>query len=338
MTLEQSQCVTLLDYAERWRSSRRIGWSVETRRRVPGNLNNHIYPTFGLRPLQDITVTDVMEWLGTKLDNPMVARSSIKLYFDLLKTILNAAVVDRVRADNPCASIRLSAILRGMSRAPKWVPSKDQVINLLKVVPDEYRAMIWLGAAQGMRLAEVFAMEEGSRCTDYFRRELHVVQQLRHSLADHGGYFLAEPKNGSSGTIDLDLAVAEILTAHIRRFPPTKHEVIDTTGSEPVRRPVRLLFTDKHGHPWDDTKWWKAWSPWRQAAGWPSGKRVATFHALRHFFATTLISNGVDPTEVQHALRHASLRHTLDTYVHWLPRAAKTQSLVGALLKTTASG
>jgi integrase len=35
-----------------------------------------------------------------------------------------------------------------------------------------------------------------------------------------------------------------------------------------------------------------------------------------HYFATSLITAGADPTDVQRALRHASLRITLETYVH----------------------
>ncbi|WP_244295191.1 tyrosine-type recombinase/integrase [Micromonospora orduensis] len=51
--------------------------------------------------------------------------------------------------------------------------------------------------------------------------------------------------------------------------------------------------------------------------GWP---KEGTFHSLRHFFATTLMSNGAEPQKVQKALRHANLRITLETYVHWLPK------------------
>jgi integrase len=63
-------------------------------------------------------------------------------------------------------------------------------------------------------------------------------------------------------------------------------------------------------------KWSIMWADWRKAAGWPGD---GTFHDLRHFFATTLLANGVDPAELQRALRHATLRRTLDTYVRRVP-------------------
>ncbi|WP_433355703.1 tyrosine-type recombinase/integrase [Micromonospora saelicesensis] len=63
----------------------------------------------------------------------------------------------------------------------------------------------------------------------------------------------------------------------------------------------------------------------------PTGQRRD--ESLRHFFATTLMSNGVEPQEVQKALRHANLRITLETYVHWLPKKDRPRGLVGSLLR-----
>jgi integrase len=46
-----------------------------------------------------------------------------------------------------------------------------------------------------------------------------------------------------------------------------------------------------------------------------------------------LIAAGADPTDVQRAMRHASLRITLETYVHWWPKkAGRRRSVVGAAL------
>ncbi|MFI1273992.1 tyrosine-type recombinase/integrase [Micromonospora sp. NPDC020751] len=66
------------------------------------------------------------------------------------------------------------------------------------------------------------------------------------------------------------------------------------------------------------------------APDWP---KEGTFHSLRHFFATTLMSNGVEPQEVQRALRHANLRITLETYVHWMPKRDRQRSLIGQFLR-----
>jgi integrase len=241
--------------------------------------------------MRSINFTDVMGWLGRLLDDG-VPKSSVSLYFGLFKTIMNAAVVDRVIPDNPGQGVKLSQILRGLSRVPRWVPTQDHVLRLADAVPRRFRAAVWLGAGQGLRLGEVLGMEVGPRCADVVSGELHVVQQLRHSLEQFGGFYLAPPKSGSSGTVDLDQVVAEQLTAHLHDVGAVEFQLPDITSGDRVVRPVSVLFTSSRGKLITDNYWSELWSDWREAAGWP---KEGTFHSLRHFFATTLISNGVEP-------------------------------------------
>jgi len=320
--------LTFRAYAERWRTAREAGMAPETRRRVAGNLRLHLYPVFGDRPIRAIRPTDVLEWL-TALVRAGTPKNSIRLYFDVLRSVLNGARADKVIADSPTEKIDLAQFLRGLSRVPKWIPTAEQVVALLEVVPERYRAAIWLGAGEALRISEALAVEASPRCIDLGREEFHVVQQLRYSR-DHGGFYLAEPKAGSSGTVDLDPDVAAVLTEHIERFPPAEVELLDLTSGRPVLRSVPLLFTDRQGRPISDKRWSEMWATWRAAAGWPDD---AGFHALRHFNATTLITAGVEPQAVQRHLRHSSLKITLDTYVGYWPRSDQSRGLVGSALR-----
>ena len=250
--------VTFAGYAERWRLSRESGWTLETRKRIPGNLRNHLNPTFGKKAMVSITLTDVLEWLSRCLEEG-TPKSSLKLYFGLLKTVMNAARIDRVIPYNPCDGVKLAQVLRGVSLVPKWVPTEDQVLALVDAVPDRYRAAIWLGAGQGMRLGEVFGMETGTRCADFLRRELNVVQQLRR-LRGEGTFLLTRPKSGSVGTVELDPMVADELAAHMRDFPPVDIELSDETDGEPVTRTACLLFTTQAGQPLNDSRWSEWWA------------------------------------------------------------------------------
>lgn len=55
------------------------------------------------------------------------------------------------------------------------------------------------------------------------------------------------------------------------------------------------------------------------------------FHDLRHYFASYLISSGVDIKTVQKRLRHASAKTTLDVYGHMFPdRDDSTRDAVSA--------
>ncbi|RUL90971.1 site-specific integrase [Verrucosispora sp. FIM060022] len=321
--------LTFAEYAQRWRESRESGWATETRRRIPQNLRKHLLPVFGEKSIRSINLTDVLAWLGRLLDDG-TPKSSVSLYFGLFKTIMNAAVIDKVIPDNPCNGVKLAQILRGLSRAPKWVPTNEQVLRLAEVVPRRYRAAIWLGAGEGLRLGEVLGMEAGPRCADFDNGDLHVVQQMRHSPEHFGGFYLSTPKSGSAGTVDLDAVVAEELAAHLSEVGPVEFELPDITTGERQTRRVAILFTSARGKLLTDTYWSELWADWREAAGWP---KEGTFHSLRHFFATTLMSNGVEPQEVQKALRHANLRITLETYVHWLPKKDRPRGLIGDLLR-----
>jgi integrase len=325
--------LTFREYGERWRLSREAGWALETRKRVESNLRCHLYPPFGDLPLRKITLTGVLEWLSVRLatDTP---KSTLKLYFELLDAIMAAAVTDKLVAENPCDGVKLGQILRGLTHVPKWVPTETEVLALLGAVPARYRAAIWLGAGQGCRLGEVLGMEDTVRCVDAGRDELHVVQQLRYAPQVYGGFYLCAPKAGSSGTLDLDPVVAEVLAEHVRQFPSGEIELIDITSGEPVERTASLLFTTRHGNPFTDRTWSREWAKWRYQAGWP--KEHGTFHALRHFFATTLITNHAEPQEVQRALRHKTLRITLDTYVHWWPKRERRRGVVGGVLQAAA--
>jgi integrase len=210
-----------------------------------------------------------------------------------------------------------------------------RVMALRAVVPSRYLAAIDLGAGQGLRLGEVLAFEDGPRCLDPDNGEVHVVQQLRFHTAVYGGFYLSPPKSGSIGDVDLDDAVAASIARHVRDYPPVRVRLPDVTagtpdpGKEPRRRMVPLLFTDELGRPIHDQRWSDLWAVWRKAAGWP---KEATFHSLRHYYATALITAGAGPTDVQRALRHSNLRITLETYVHWWPKKQRRRNVFGVAI------
>jgi integrase len=165
---------------------------------------------------------------------------------------------------------------------------------------------------------------------------LHVVQQLRYHADAYGGFYVAPPKAGSAGDVDLDDHVAEVVAQHVRDYPPVVVTLPDITGGtpDPGKRPrtrkLPLLFTDELGRPISSQEWSRTWNWWRRAAKWP---QEGTYHSLRHYFATALIAAGHDPTDVQRALRHAMLRITLETYVHWSPKKGRRRNVVSNAIR-----
>jgi hypothetical protein len=78
-------------------------------------------------------------------------------------------------------------------------------------------------------------LEAGPRRPDTDHGEVHVVQQPRFCRAAYGGFYLAPPKAGSVGDVDLDDEVATVLADRTRTSPPTTVWLPDITQGRAIR-------------------------------------------------------------------------------------------------------
>jgi len=109
---------------------------------------------------------------------------------------------------------------------PATAASRHQILHLYDATPERYRVALTLGSAQALRIGEALAIEESPRCLDFDIGKLHVVQQLRYN-AKFGGFFLKEPRAGSSGTIDFKTDAMVAVQNHINTNGSTEVELID---------------------------------------------------------------------------------------------------------------
>jgi integrase len=107
---------------------------------------------------------------------------------------------------------------------------------------------------------------------------------------------------------------------------PVSTQALEVLRSLEVRSPY--VFPGKNGRQRTDFK--GPWQRIRQAAGLPSNFR---FHGLRHHFASTLVSNGVDLSIVQALLTHKDAR-TTQRYSHLKPGAMREAALKSGELLT----
>jgi integrase len=109
------------------------------------------------------------------------------------------------------------------------------------------------------------------------------------------------------------------------RLTPTAVEALEThreqQGEERSKmgdlwRDTGLVFTTTRGTPVDVSNLtYGSFRPLLERTGLPRIK----FHALRHTFATLMLSGNVNPKIVQEILGHARISETMDTYSHFLP-------------------
>lgn len=225
-----------------------------------------------------------------------------------MSTIFKAAVADRVIAVSPCIRIALpKRISEGI------VPLRvSEVEALAAAVPERYKALIVFGAGMGMRQGECFGLTVER--VDFLRRQVTVDRQL---IAVRGRVAEFGPPKSKAGfrTIPMPKTVGDALAAHLARHRPG---------------PTGLIFTNSFGDPLRRGSFSVMW---HRAATKAKVPEWATFHDLRHFYASLLIAAGCSVKVVQRRLGHQSAMETLDTYGHlWPDSDDETRNAVDLVL------
>lgn len=158
------------------------------------------------------------------------------------------------------------------------------------------------GELLGLKWTDVDMAGETGRLS--VRRSLKKVE---------GGLAFGPPKNRASRRgVPLNRTAAAALVDHRRR-----------QNEERLRPPGEawddhdLVFPNRAGHPTDHNNLYRReYLPLLARAGL-AGEGF-TFHALRHAFATALLSRKEHPKKVQALMGHSSIVQTMDTYSHLL--------------------
>jgi integrase len=158
-----------------------------------------------------------------------------------------------------------------------------------------FRVAITLGAAAGLRLGEASGLSIDR--VDFLGRSLTVDRQL--VTPNAGEPVFGPPKTARSfRTVPLaDVAVAG-LAAHVEHHGTGSDGLVLHESGQRIRR-------QRFSH---------LWRTLRRLAGLPK----ATFHGLRHTYASTLLSGGVSIAAAADYLGH-SPAVLLRTYAHLMP-------------------
>jgi integrase len=184
-----------------------------------------------------------------------------------------------------------------------------------KALPARYRALADAGSGLGLRQGEIFGLVVDD--IDFLHRVVHVRRQVR-ILGTQMTF--APPKGGKERDIPLPESIALRLSAHIAAYPPVP---VELPWKTPEAKPVtaRLLFTDPGGAALHRSSFNAvAWQPALRGVGLPCSRQNG-MHALRHYFASALLANGVDIRALAAYLGHSDPGFTLRVYVHLMPDA-----------------
>lgn len=288
--------VTLANVWEKY-----LPWAKEHKRSWDDDdyhYRKHLAPRFGSKALQDITSFDI-EKMKSELKKGLNAHG--KPY--AAATIKHQIVLLR----------RLFNVARkwgiyegenpvGRVQMPKIDNQKTEFLTVEEL--DRLLATLDNWPIKETVAFVKFAMFTGLRRGELFKLTWDDVDFERNMVT------LRAPKGGKTTTIPICQQAAEVLRS------------LDVTSP--------FVFPGENGKQRTDFK-----GPWlkiRKAASLPDGFR---FHGLRHHFASTLVSNGVDLAIVRELLTHKHVG-TTERYAHLAPDAVKRAAkMAGELLSST---
>jgi integrase len=307
--------------AERWLKSRVVDPASAIR--YESSLRLHVDPVFGRRQLRSIKPSEIAAWIAN-LDarfGPSTARTA----FLVLHGTLELAVDDETIKRNPAKARVVKVPAEKAGRVLAW--SDETVFRIVEGHPPLYRPIAAVGAACGLRQGEIFGLAEED--IDFDEMVIHVRRQVKKLGRD---FVFALPKNDTERTVPMSEGTALTLEGHIEVAKPQPYTLPwERTDGKPLT--VKLLFRwtdDKHirARTYDELVWKPALAaaavitmPTKDARGRRHYKtdRGTGMHALRHYYASITLADGVNIKELAEYLGHGDPGFTLRLYTHMLP-------------------
>ena len=215
---------------------------------------------------------------------------------------METAVTWQYLFDNPASRVK-------PPKVPKTQMHVFDVLDLaillhaLEQEPIQYRVIVSLAVATGMRQGEIMGLEW--RHIDFSNNTIRVEQCSQYLPGV--GEFLKDPKNETSKRI---VGVPENVMNLLKKHYGWQMEQKNLLGDE--WQDSGRIFTGWDGRPMYPsliTKWFPKFLKRNKLPHIP-------FHGLRHTNATLLIANGATATDLSRALGHADTTTTLNIYAH----------------------
>ncbi|MFF9559231.1 tyrosine-type recombinase/integrase [Streptomyces albus] len=324
---------------------------VATLKVVRSRVWNHLLPHLGELPLNQIKVPQLRQLITTL--EPVLGARTLHVVWGTLSSILHAAVEDERLHKNYCKSrtIRLPPLPEKKARA--W--SHDQVQRVREAMPPQYRTMVDIGVAAGLRIGEVFGLSVED--VDPSGPWLHVRRQVKKVGSK---MCFALPKGGKTRTVPIPHELLSRIERHMAEYPPgdvtlpwgdPNEPTTDKERKDRAPRTHKLLFRGREGGPLRVEGFNQLyWKPALHAAGlipapeavyggrqvrWKYAEaREHGFHALRHTAASVWLHTRENPVAVSSWLGHADASITLQIYAHMIPEAdGRGRAAMGAWLE-----
>ncbi len=323
-----SRGLTLAAYAERWFEQEAVAcsWSLATIANYRKYWRLYAAPRVGKLPLDQVTPA-VLRELNAELAQSgradgkggLDGRTVLHVH-RLLANMLSGAVRDELLARNPAAAVR----------APKAPPphgvalSAEYTARLLAAAREHAPAwyvVILTALGTGLRRGEIVALRWED--VDLGRGVLHV----RRAAAQVTGKLIYKAPKSDKGTrtVPLPAALVEELIRH------KAQQATARLALGPGYTDHGLVFATRTGAPRSLASFSGSFRDFLVRVG----LEHTTFHTLRHTYASTLLSVGVEMYLTSALMGHAGIGTTINVYGHLMGGEAQdaAERLDGALRK-----
>jgi integrase len=287
---QPTKLVTFGTYATGWLAKLQVRES--TKYKYAEVIRVHWVPSLGHLPLRAVTSAKVQQTLTAK--RRTYADATVALMADVLRQCLEPAVHNGLIDHNP---LYKPGLTRRRRKTDKSYPPAALSLTLQEAQrrgPVWYLLTLIMGIA-GLRVGEATALKVEDVVLG--RRVLWVRRTYSLRPRSAGGDLFELPKGNRVRVVDL----SKWLTEELQQYVAGRSG--DAWLFEGVKGPVHPTTYLRH---------------WRSIVT-SLGLTYRPPHALRHTFATMLLTNGESPAYVKDQLGHASINVTVDIYGHLMP-------------------
>jgi integrase len=203
----------------------------------------------------------------------------------------------------------------------------ETVAGIIDAHPEVFRAIPVIAAGCGLRQGEIFGL-----ALEDFNFDDQVIRVRRQVKKLGKDFVFGLPKNDNERTVPMPAGVAKIVEKHVETFRPGPYTLPwEKLDGRPMT--VNLLFRwtdDRHvrARGYDELIWKPALAqagvipqPTKDARGRRRyiTDRTTGMHAMRHYYASVTLADGVNVKELAEYLGHHDAGFTLRLYTHMLP-------------------
>jgi integrase len=279
----------------------------------------HVIPKLGRIKLHQLGTEDLQGLYVALLTEPSrrtqkpLAPATVARIRSVVSDALNQAVANKKLHVNPNSGVKLPANLKTSRTREMVVYTEEQLNTLLDAAKDStLHTEVLLGATTGMRLGEVLALKWDD--IDWERKTVRVDEATEFSQAK--GNRLKGPKSESGKRIIPLMGYAvEPLRRH--RIQQTAYR----SETDASWNPTGLVCPRKDGGLQAVATVSSYFDRFAKRLAKATGLPEITFHQLRHTYASLMLHQGTQITEVSRLLGHSSIIVTLGIYAHLIPGA-----------------